>query len=137
MEVVITEVVIMEVDQGTPPEKVIVEVDQGEVVIMEVDQGTPLEVVITEVVIMEVDQGTPLPPRSGHHGSWPGYPLPPPTPEVVTMEVDQGTPQKWSSWKLTRVPPPPSPIWTDHTLAIGSWFSFEKRISTCCLKFLE
>ena len=50
----------MEVDQGTPlPLEVVI----TEVVIMEVDQGTP-----QEVVIMEVDQGTP-PPRSGHHGS--------------------------------------------------------------------
>ena len=133
MEVVITEVVIMEVDQGTPPQK------------------------------WSSWKLTRVPPGSGHHGSGhhgsgPGYP-----PEVVIMEVDQGTPpqkwsswkwtrvpppphQKWSSWKLTRVPPPevvimevdqgtpippPPPIWTDHTSAIGSRFSFEKRISTC------
>ena len=108
--------VVMEVNQGTPlpPEvvmEVVMEVDQGTPleVVMEVDQGTPLEVVM-EVdqgtppeVVMEVDQGTPpevvmevVPPRSGH-GSGPGYP-----------------PQKWSSWKLTRVPP----LWTDHTSAI-------------------
>ena len=35
-------------------------------VVMEVDQGTPPEVVIMEVVIMEVDQGTPSPGQTTH-----------------------------------------------------------------------
>ena len=62
-----------------------------EVVIMEVDQGTPPEVVITEVVIMEVDQGTPPPqkwsswkltrvPPLQKWSSWKWTRVPPPPP---------------------------------------------------------
>ena len=76
--------------------------------------GPPLSPPPPEVVIMEVDQGTP-PPEVVIMQVDQGTPSPPPT-EVVIMEVDQGT---------------PPPIWTDHTTAIGGWFSFEKRISTC------